>query len=247
MKFGFKTDVGIKRTQNEDALLVLPKYGIFSVCDGVGGRSGGDIASRKAAIGIEEYIQRNPLAALEANDDVGTAQKFEEYFSRCLEKVNADILSFAAKNPDATGMATTAVIAYFRKGSVYIANIGDSRAYLIVTDKIEQLTEDHSYVNKLINSGTLSKDEALEHPKRNMITRALGASEHAEPDFYNYNLQRGDRVLLCTDGLTGMVADALIHDMVRSSDDLNFVCKCLVKAANDHGGDDNITVVLVEN
>jgi protein phosphatase len=80
-----------------------------------------------------------------------------------------------------------------------------------------------------------------------MITRALGASEHAEPDFYNFNLQRGDRILLCSDGLTGMVPDALIHDIICSSDDLNFVCKCLVKIANDHGGDDNITVVIIEN
>jgi protein phosphatase len=99
----------------------------------------------------------------------------------------------------------------------------------------------------LINSGTLSKDEALVHPDRNMITRALGATPQAESDFYHFELQKGDRILLCTDGLTGMVSDALIYDIVCSSDDLNFVCKCLVKAANDHGGDDNITVVLFEN
>jgi protein phosphatase len=247
MKFGFKTDVGIKRTKNEDALLVLPKYGIFAVADGVGGRSGGEIASRKVVIGIEEFIKNNPISALEPKDGIGPKQKFEEYFSRCLEKINTDILNFAEKNPETSGMATTAVVAHFSGRGVSIANIGDSRAYLINTDEIKQLTEDHSYVNKLINSGTLSKDEALVHPDRNMITKALGATSQAESDFYNFELQKGDRILLCTDGLTGMVPDSLIHDIAISSDDLNFVCKGLVKAANDHGGDDNITVVLFEN
>jgi protein phosphatase len=142
-------------------------------------------------------------------------------------------------------MATTAVAAYFDDGMLYITNVGDSRAYMIRDGEIVQLTEDHTYVNNLINAGTLTKSEARDHPQKNMITRALGAGNETEPDFYYYGMQAGDRVLLCTDGLHGELTDENICAVVTSGDNLNAVCRELVRQANEKGGHDNITVVCI--
>jgi protein phosphatase len=138
------------------------------------------------------------------------------------------------------------VVAFIWGHTLYITNIGDSRAYLIRDGGIMQLTEDHTYVNNLLSAGTISPAEALSHPQKSMITRALGASVGADPDFYHYGISAGDRILLCTDGLHGEVLDSEILARVTGGRDLNQICKQLVKMANDRGGRDNITVVLVE-
>ncbi|MDR3225809.1 MAG: Stp1/IreP family PP2C-type Ser/Thr phosphatase [Clostridiales Family XIII bacterium] len=243
MKVGFRTDVGKTRAINEDALLVLPAKGLFAVADGVGGSNSGEIASRRAMNSIEDFLRDNPVSQAADMDGKYRRNWFKGYFLRCFRKINHDIRSAAASDAENAGMATTAVSAYFDGDAVYITNIGDSRAYMIRAGEIVQLTEDHSYVADLINAGTLTKSEAREHPRKNMITRALGAGPEADPDFYHYDLEPGDSVLLCTDGLHGELTDEEICEVFAKESDFNRVCKKLVQNANDKGGHDNITVV----
>jgi protein phosphatase len=246
MKVGFRTDTGRKRTVNEDALLVLPGQGLFAVADGVGGGNAGELASRSAVNGIEEFLKNNPISHAADMEGKYRVNWFKGYFLRCFRKINGDIRSIAQAQPESAGMATTAVTAYFDGGSLYITNIGDSRAYIVRAGEITQLTEDHSYVADLVSAGNLTKSEARDHPNKNMITRALGAGPEAEPDFYCFDIEPGDRVLLCTDGLHGELTDEEIGRTVKSEDDLNDVCRKLVRRANGKGGNDNITVVCVE-
>ncbi|MDR1028542.1 MAG: Stp1/IreP family PP2C-type Ser/Thr phosphatase [Clostridiales Family XIII bacterium] len=243
---GFKTDVGRRRDGNEDALLVLPKYSLFAVADGVGGRSSGEIASRKAINGIEDFLKTNPIDKLENMEGKYRHNWFKSYFLRCFRKINNDILDVSLRDPEKEGMATTAVVAYVDGDVLYIINIGDSRAYILRDGEIGQLTEDHTYVNKLIDKGMLTKSEARLHPQKNMITRALGVINGAEPDFFHYDIRGKDRVLLCTDGLHGELTDEEIRDTALAEQNLNAVCRNLVREANNRGGNDNITVVCLE-
>jgi protein phosphatase len=246
MQVGFRTDTGKKRALNEDALLVSPGDGLFAVADGVGGSNSGEIASRSAMAGIEDFFNSNPISQAADMEGKYRHNWFKGYFLRCFRKINHDIINIAQSSPDNSGMATTAVTAYFDDKTLYITNIGDSRAYMIRAGEIIQLTEDHSYVANLISTGSLTKSEAREHPRKNMITRALGAGTEAEPDFYSFDVERGDLVLLCTDGLHGELTDEEICETLKGERDMNKACKKLVQAANDKGGRDNITVVCVE-
>ncbi|MDR1953059.1 MAG: Stp1/IreP family PP2C-type Ser/Thr phosphatase [Clostridiales Family XIII bacterium] len=243
---GFKTDVGLRRDGNEDALLVLPKYNLFAVADGVGGRNSGEIASRKAIVGIENFFKTNPIERSDEMEGDDRYNRLESYFLRCFRKINNDILGIATREPLNEGMATTAVVAYLDGDILYVVNIGDSRAYIVRDGEISQLTEDHTYVNKLISVGALTSNEARQHPQKNMITRALGVSGGGEPDFYHYDIREKDRILLCTDGLHGELTDVEIRDVMFAEQDLNQVCRNLVKAANEKGGNDNITVVCID-
>jgi protein phosphatase len=246
MQVGYRTDTGKKRTINEDALLVLPGKGLLAVADGVGGANSGEIASRSAMSGLEDFLKDNPVSQAAELEGKYRHNWFRSYFVRCFRKINYDIRSAARERPENAGMATTAVAAYFDGGDLYVTNIGDSRAYIVRDGVIAQLTEDHSYVADLVNTGTLTKSEARDHPSKNMITRALGAGPEAEPDFYCFSLESGDRVLLCTDGLHGELTDEEICETVRDEKDLHKVCRKLVRMANDKGGGDNITVVCAE-
>ena len=245
--FGFRTDTGRQRDGNEDALLFLPKHGVYAVADGVGGQNSGEVASRKAMAGIEGFIEANPLAGAD-----GLMGKYREnwlrgYFQRCLQKVNAEIMKEASTDPVMDRMATTLVLCYLDMDSVYVVNMGDSRAYILRDGMLTQLTEDHTYVNNLVNSGTLTRSEARLHPQKNIITKALGSTKHTEPDFYHFDLNEGDRILLCTDGLHGELTDEEIAGIVKGKEDLNEICRELVDAANMNGGHDNITVICLDN
>ncbi|MDR0852884.1 MAG: Stp1/IreP family PP2C-type Ser/Thr phosphatase [Clostridiales Family XIII bacterium] len=245
--FGFRTDIGNKRQKNEDALLVLPKYNIYAVADGVGGLSSGEIASRKALGGIENFLSQNPLHAADTLEGKYRANWISGYFARAFQKINGDILSTSEDDPATAGMATTAVLCYLDVESLYIINIGDSRAYILREGELTQLTEDHTYVQDLVKGGSLSEADAKTHPQKNMITRALGVEKYVEPDFYRYDLQPKDRILLCSDGLHGEVPDEEIQSILEKGKDLNDICRELVDAANGAGGNDNITVVVVDN
>ena len=246
-KFGFRTDKGKRRDGNEDALLLLPKYGIFAVADGVGGQNSGEVASRKAMTGIENFIAKNPLSGADELDGKYRENWLKGYFHRCLQKVNAEIMKEAEADPVMDKMATTLVLCFDDMESVYVVNMGDSRAYILREDVLTQLTEDHTYVNNLINAGTLTKSEARLHPQKNIITKALGSTKNTDPDFYRFDLHKGDRILLCTDGLHGELTDEEIAKYVRRKDDLNTICTELVEAANSNGGHDNITVICIDN
>ena len=247
VSFGFRTDIGKVRDGNEDALLLLPKHGIFAVADGVGGQNSGEVASRKAMTGIESFLEKNPLSGASELSGKYRENWLNGYFARCMQKVNSEIMSAADLNPEMKTMATTVVLCYLDVESVYIVNVGDSRAYILREGLMTQLTEDHTYVNKLINAGTLTKSEARMHPQKNIITKALGSVRNVEPDFYRFDLEYGDRILLCTDGLHGELSDDEIAEILRQDNDLNEIARKLVSSANAKGGHDNITVVLAEN
>jgi protein phosphatase len=245
--FGFRTDKGIQRIGNEDALLLLPKYGIFAVADGVGGQNSGEVASRKAMAVIERFLSSNPLDGADNLDGKYRENWLKSYFHRCLQRVNSEIMKEASSDPVMNRMATTLVLCYLDMESIYVVNVGDSRAYILRDGLMTQLTEDHTYVNKLINQGTLTKSEARLHPQKNIITKALGSTKNTDPDFYRFDLHGGDRVLICTDGLHGELTDDEIAEILRKKEDLDTICRLLVDAANKNGGHDNITVICVDN
>lgn len=246
MKSGFKTDVGKERKVNEDALLILPKYGIFMVADGVGGQSHGDMASRKAVTSAQEFVEQNSLNNFENDDPKYKTNWLMNYFIRCYNKINDDIKSTVKEMPERQGMATTAVTAYVDGQELYVVNIGDSRAYVIRDGILNQITEDHTIVNNLVAAGTLTKSEAKVHPQKNIITKALGVENGVEPDFYKTELIDGDIVMLCSDGLYGEVSDEAMAQIISAGEDMNDTCRELVEAANNNGGNDNITVICIK-
>jgi protein phosphatase len=243
-KAGFRTDKGRMRGNNEDALLVLPRFSIYAVADGVGGHNSGELASRKAVTGIEKFIEANPISAVYGEKDSNAA--LMDYFLTCFRAINSEILGLSRATPYNAGMATTTVVAHIHEDRLYIINIGDSRAYMIRDGGISQITVDHTVVNKLISSGRLTREEARVHPRKNEITRALGAEDEVLPDFFVTRLARGDRILLCTDGLYGEATDEEIREIAAARRELNEICKLLVERANKNGGGDNITVICIE-
>jgi protein phosphatase len=243
-KIGFRTNTGKRRADNEDALFVSPRNNIYMVADGVGGHNSGELASRRAVVGVEAFPARNPTPAICGAEY--SEEAIMDYFLRCFREINADIRALSRENPANRGMATTAVLAYISGEKLFVVNIGDSRAYMIRSGSISRVTVDHSVVNDMIARGELTEEEARVHPRKNEITRALGAEAVVLPDFFVSELLRGDRILLCTDGLHGELSDDEILRIVSLGAGLNDTCKMLVDAANANGGSDNITVVCIE-
>ncbi len=246
MKVGFKTDTGKGRTNNEDALLILPRYGVFMVADGVGGQNYGEMASRSAVIGAQKYIESTPIGGYTGTDAKEKSKWLMNYFLDCYNNLNKEIVLLSQEEAGREGMATTAVTAHIDGMELYVVNIGDSRAYVKREGILNQISEDHTYVNNLINAGTLTESEARKHPQKHVITKALGAEMGVAPDFYRTELIPGDIVILCSDGLYGEVSDEQMAGIIDASDDMNETCRKLVNAANDQGGRDNITVVCIE-
>jgi protein phosphatase len=241
---GFRTDVGRRRADNEDALLVLPKYNIYLVADGVGGHNSGELASRKAVSGMEAFLARNPVAAVHGAEH--PTEALMAYFLRCFRGINAEICALSQANPANRGMATTAVLAHILRDRLFIVNVGDSRAYIVRAGGISRITVDHSVVNDMIARGELTEEQARVHPRKNEITRALGVEAGVTPDFFMTDLLSGDRIVLCTDGLYGELPDDDIRRIVSCGANPNDTCRMLVDSANANGGSDNITVVCVE-
>lgn len=240
MRIGHMTDKGRRRPKNEDALRVLADRNFFMLADGVGGNRSGEVASKTALDTVEKFVDHNPLEKLEGREDVF------RYFETCVDFVNQTIMRLSDVQPTYAGMATTLVLAYIRERIMYIANVGDSRVYVAHNKQIHQITEDHTYVNDLVKMGAITREEAENHNKKNVITRAIGANACSTPDCFNIFVQPGDRVLICSDGLYDEVNEMEMlerlvrdHDMQRCSEDL-------VTMANEHGGSDNISVICIE-
>ena len=220
---------GRKRRRNEDAWVCHPP--LFAVADGMGGARGGEIASRVAATALGESVDGSGESRVVA----------------LIQEANRQVYERAREDSDASGMGTTITVALFENGIVSIGHVGDSRAYLIRDRKVDQLTEDHSLVAELVRTGRLSPEEAETHPQRSVITRALGTDPDVDVDVFSVEAKPGDLFLICSDGLTAMVDDATILDVVeRRRDDLDAAAKELIAAANRNGGEDNITVVFFE-
>jgi protein phosphatase len=226
--YAVASDTGRKRRRNEDNYVVAPP--LFAVADGMGGAQAGEVASRLAA------------AALEGGD----ADRLDgrERVDALIQEANRRIYDRASSDPSASGMGTTMTVALVEGMSVVIGHVGDSRAYLVRGDQMEQLTEDHSLVNELLKSGKLSSQEAQIHPQRSVITRAVGTDPDVDVDAFTIEAEEGDVFLVCSDGLSDMVEDEEILELVyRHRDDLDKAVKALVTAANRGGGEDNITAV----
>ena len=228
---GVITDTGRKRRRNEDAYVCEPP--LFAIADGMGGAQAGEVASRLAAAALKESGAKT----------LGG----ERRISDLIQEANRRVYDRSSTDPNTSGMGTTITVALVENDNVAFGHVGDSRAYLIRDGRMEQVTEDHSLVNELLKSGKLSREEAESHPQRSVITRALGTDPDVDVDTFTIAAEAGDVFLLCSDGLTDMVGEGEILELVeRNRDDLNSALKSLVKAANRSGGDDNITVVAFE-
>lgn len=233
------TDVGKKRVHNEDNYLINDELQLFVVCDGMGGHVGGEIASAIAVHSIEEAFS---LITWEQSGDM--KQKAQEHMRSVIQLAGKNIFEEANRERRYKGMGTTCVATYVQDGYAFVAHVGDSRGYLIRGNRIEQLTEDHSLVNERIRAGMLTVEEAKNFRLKNVITRSLGFDNEVEVDVSPVELQKGDVILMCSDGLCNLVSAA---DMAKAviEHPLQAAARSLIHQACDAGGDDNITVVLV--
>lgn len=239
MKTFTKTDKGRVRAENQDAFFTgnVGNSALFAVvCDGMGGANAGNIASEIAVKRISEYIIASYRDGM-SDDDM------EKTVKNAVVSANIELYDLSVNDPRLSGMGTTVVAALIRNGIAVIAHVGDSRIYL-VNDTITQLTRDHSVVQSLIESGKITPEDAKFHPRKNIITRALGAEETVTVDTSRLELKKGEALLLCTDGLTNFLDDGDILAVFKNTD-IADKAEALVEGANLNGGGDNITVVTV--
>ncbi len=233
------TDIGKKRKVNQDYVYTsempvgnLPN--VFIVADGMGGHNAGDYASKVTVETmvnrIQESFEKNPVLI----------------FTKAIEDANEVIRKKAGEDAAYVGMGTTVVAATCMGKYLQVANVGDSRLYVIHNKEIKQITRDHSLVEEMVRMGGLLRDEARNHPDKNIITRAIGATASVEPDFFTLELAEGDMILMCSDGLTNMLEDEEIRMILSGARDIVEKAHKLVQAANDNGGKDNISVILIE-
>ena len=234
------TDRGRRRPTNEDSVRTCEDLNFFMIADGVGGNRSGEIASQSALDALEKFIRHNPPEWL------GSREEIFRYFRAAVTYVNQFIIKLSEVKPQYAGMATTLAFAYIRDHELYVANVGDSRVYLAHGDMMQQITDDHTYVNDLVKMGAITKDEAHLHARKNVITRAIGANANNEPDCFSVPLEKGDRVLLCSDGLYDEVDDETMLKVLTTTDDMARCAEKLVAMANENGGNDNISVICVD-
>lgn len=240
------TDVGQVRSHNEDSILLEPGLHLYAVADGMGGHKGGEFASKICLDTLKDYLIRAaqgqaPLvgqadsAYSDAANLLGSAVRF----------ANRAVFEAASAKPEWRGMGTTIVALTVTDSTVAIAHVGDSRAYLLRNGHFEQVTQDHSWIEEQVRAGLMSRDEALFAKGRNVLTRAIGQEATVKVDLDELGLQAGDALLLCSDGLYGMVADEEIAALISAAASPEEACRELVACANGRGGRDNISVVLL--
>jgi protein phosphatase len=248
MKLNFhgQTDVGRKREKNEDSFLVDEPIGLFMVADGMGGHLGGEYASKMAVRTVDEtlrQLQEDPEATISSEFSLDRADPGEQ-LKYALRVASQKIFEEANRSPHLRGMGTTAVALLVREGKGFIANVGDSRAYLIKGGVIRQLTTDHSLVAEQLRAGFITEEELKHHKFKNIITRSVGFQTDVEIDLLIRDLEEGDRFLLCSDGLTNLVDDAELFRIIDKNSP-KAACQKLIDLANKKGGDDNVTVIIV--
>lgn len=239
MKFYAITDIGRKRELNEDYIYTsgqpigaLPN--LFIVADGMGGHKAGDYASMHTVDRFVEVIR-----------ELGEEHGVQDAINEAVTAANEYIYQRSRENSNLSGMGTTLVLASCIGNEAIVANIGDSRLYL-VNDAMTQITRDHSLVEEMVTLGGIDREMARNHPDKNIITRAVGVKEKVAADFFEVDLTKGDKLLLCSDGLTNMLRDEEIYQIIQENKELEQAAKALIDAANENGGRDNIAVVLVE-
>ena len=238
MKAFSKTDTGRRREMNQDYVYAsvtpvgnLPN--LLILADGMGGHNAGDYASRYTVEAIVDSVKRSressPITIIRT----------------AIQQANRAVIEKSQTDIDLEGMGTTVVAATVMDGELCVANVGDSRLYLI-GDTIKQITKDHSYVQEMVRRGEIAPEAARMHPDRNIITRAIGGGYDIEVDFFEVELNKKDRILMCSDGLTDMLRDQEIFDIICKKQDLSAIVENLIDTANEYGGNDNITVILAE-
>ena len=240
MKISAKTDVGMVRSNNQDSYSagdLTSEVTWAVVCDGMGGANGGNVASETAVKVISDKLTSGYHIGMNDNS-------VKNLIVSAIEAANMTLFSMARNNEELSGMGTTVVLAVRNTDTLYISNVGDSRIYIVSDSGITQVTTDHSVVQIMLDRGEISPEEAKDHPKKNVITRALGVDPDVRIDYSQEQLNENDIVLLCTDGLTNYVDDETILDICRTEDKYKIADK-LVELANENGGGDNITVVTV--
>lgn len=235
-----RTDVGKKRSQNQDNGGIFPELGLFVVADGMGGHRGGETASTLALDTVLSQVKS------------GQAQPYWDPRSlivTAVKQASSTIFETAKKNPQLDGMGTTTVACLIKNGTAYIAHVGDSRAYLISKNGIWQMTRDHSLVQEKLRAGLITREQMKNDRMKNVITRSVGFESAVEVDLYEIALDVGDSILMCSDGLSGMLEDPqilkTIHDHWKSGQDVLAAVDQLVQAANENGGEDNVTALVV--
>ena len=233
------TDIGKRRKINEDYIYTSDEpignlSSLFIVADGMGGHNAGEYASMHAVNKVVETIEK-----------IRDERDPENIIQSAIDESNAYVYSLSRTDERFSGMGTTLVVASCKDNRVVIANVGDSRLY-VVNESIKQITVDHSLVEEMVAKGIIDKEAARNHPDKNMITRAIGVKEYVLIDFFEICVESNDKILICTDGLTNMLTDDEIHQIINESTDISEAGNRLIDAANENGGRDNIAVVLVE-
>jgi len=242
MKAAMRTDIGCIRTVNEDRVMVetgADGVTLAIVADGMGGHQAGGIASQIAVDTIRERLRELLVS--------GSKQDREAAIKEAVYHANSRVYAVASSLEHYHGMGTTVVVALADHDSIVLGHIGDSRAYRWDGQRVEQLTDDHSLVNELLKSGQISKEEAGQHPRRHVLTRALGTEPFVEVEVANHKWAKNDILLLCTDGLSSLVDTEQMESVMRDGDDLERKADRLVEIALNAGGEDNITVILLAN
>ena len=244
-KIGMLTDVGQVRTVDEDSILAADlsfgvnsessKFLLLAVADGMGGHAKGEEASKIALNAIARAVI----------PDLLNNTPFTKILEKGIQNANQDILDYTAKNPEASGMGTTSVCAVVKDNQIHLANVGDSRAYRVSDDEICRVTKDHSYVQALIDEGEITEEQAREHPRKNEITRAVGIMPSIEVDTMKLTLDSDESLLLCCDGVIAHLSDDDIHKIIRNSPDPQTACQEIVDMANERGGSDNISLIIL--
>lgn len=246
MRFYGITDVGRERSINEDCIS-LPETSenlkIFVLADGMGGANAGEVASKEAVEASKMYIEKNIEKVLD-----GTVDELRELILNAVLEANKRVIELSNAVPEYKGMGTTLIVLYVFKNKVFIGHVGDSRVYRIRKNIIRQLTKDHSFVQELVNSGTITKQEAKNHPQKNALTKVIGYEENIEPDIITKGFLKDDVILICSDGLTNMLDDSQIYEIITKNIlDTEKMSKELVDRANESGGLDNISVITISN
>lgn len=259
IKYAYLTDLGKRRKLNEDAVFCLTSgiryqdivqdMGLFILADGMGGHNAGEVASEWASkIAGLEVLKSTMLDEQETTDKEITRKRsiIGNIMVEAIRKANTFILDLSRKSPGTKDMGTTLVSAFASGENLFVANVGDSRCYLISDEGIEQITKDHSYVQELVEIGMVTQKEARHHPRRNEITRCVGYFDNINVDIFQRILYKGNKVLLCSDGLHGVLEDEEIWRIARENSNLWESCQKLIEAANNGGGPDNISAILFE-
>ncbi len=239
MKIAGRSDIGLVRSSNQDNYLIIENKGgntLALVCDGIGGAKAGDVAS----LMVIKYIGE----AFSSTERFNSSTSAKLWIEKLLHQANDEVFSSTLTNSDYEGMGTTLVGALFVEDEILIANVGDSRAYVLYNDILKQVTTDHSLVNDLVRTGQIEVQEAQSHPQRNILTNALGVVSNLKVDIFN--IKHAKKILLCSDGLSGYVSKDVIYDIISKDEALETMLSKLITAANDAGGYDNTTGIVID-